>query len=647
MSESWALVTAASSGALQSKVNEKIKEGWTPSGAPFSHSGSLMQAVVQNNSGSTSSGAVSSSEPDYYYVVVLAGQSNGMAYGEGLPLPETYDRPEARIKQLARRSTVTPGGEACSYNDIIPADHCLHDVQDMSGFNHPKADLTKGQYGCVGQGLHIAKKLLPFMPSDAGILLVPCCRGSSGFTTGTEGSFSESSGATAASTKWGTGKPLYQDLISRTKAALAKNPKNRLLAVVWMQGENDIASGSQQHNGLFTAMVNQYRTDLADYAAQCVSGSADTVPWICGDTTYYWKDTYATQYEAVYGGYKNQEGQNIYFVPFMTDENGADTPTNLPTEDPDIVSVGYYGAASRTEDNWTSSTRNSHFSSWARRGIIADRLASAILTYAGRTTDFISGGDSDTSSSQGPSDDDPGSDTTSSGNTADSGSTGDVGDSGNQQESTTTVLASLLTENADSTFAAQGWSAAGGSAAIVEDAGAPDGWAVKITRNSNKIWKLTHGAGNGAELMENGGRLYCTFKVPDTFTANRKAMGFIWKTSTPFNNCPFLLAFVLKTDDTNLNLLYQTESEEVQAGSFGAFDNEWHTLEIKFPGGNSTTVTPVLDGTEAEPFTLVNSACSATEDTLTITNLTSAVTFSVLIDSFIVEANNEAVTEAA
>ncbi|MGX3945317.1 9-O-acetyl-N-acetylneuraminic acid deacetylase, partial [Escherichia coli] len=73
---------------------------------------------------------------------------NGMAYGEGLPLPETYDRPDPRIKQLARRSTVTPGGAFCNYNDIIPADHCLHDVQDLSKFSHPKA--SAAQYGCVG-----------------------------------------------------------------------------------------------------------------------------------------------------------------------------------------------------------------------------------------------------------------------------------------------------------------------------------------------------------------------------------------------------------------------------------------------------------------------------------------------------------------
>ncbi|EIY1798844.1 sialate O-acetylesterase, partial [Escherichia coli] len=210
-----------------------------------------------------------SSSPSWYYVVVLAGQSNGMAYGEGLPLPETYDRPEPRIMQLARRSTVTPGGKACQYNDIILADHCLHDVQDMSGKNHPKADVAKGQYGTVGQGLHIAKKLLPFIPADAGILLVPCCRGGSAFTAGADGTYSDSTGASEDSARWGVDKPLYKDLISRTKAALAKNPKNRLLAVVWMQGEFDIDAKPTEHSALFLAMVEKFRADLAEQAEQC------------------------------------------------------------------------------------------------------------------------------------------------------------------------------------------------------------------------------------------------------------------------------------------------------------------------------------------------------------------------------------------
>ncbi|EOO7134030.1 sialate O-acetylesterase, partial [Escherichia coli] len=247
----YELITAMTRDELAKTLDEHLAEGWQPHGAPVVASEPgvpfyLMQALIKSTDTATQGNSTNApaAEPEYYFVVVLAGQSNSMAYGEGLPLPETYDRPDPRIKQLARRSTVTPGGAACKYNDIIPADHCLHDVQDMSSLNHPKADLSKGQYGTVGQGLHIAKKLLPFIPANAGILLVPCCRGASAFTTGADGTYSESAGASENSLRWGVGKPLYQDLVSRTKAALAKNPKNRLLAVVWMQGEGDAAVGT-------------------------------------------------------------------------------------------------------------------------------------------------------------------------------------------------------------------------------------------------------------------------------------------------------------------------------------------------------------------------------------------------------------------
>ncbi|EER3514354.1 sialate O-acetylesterase, partial [Escherichia coli] len=195
---------------------------------------------------------------------------------------------------------------------------------------------SKGQYGCVGQGLHIAKKLLPFIPANAGILLVPCCRGGSAFTTGADGTYSDTTGASESSTRWGVDKPLYKDLIGRTKAALAKNPKNVLLAVVWMQGEFDFSGTPANHTAQFGALVDKYRADLADMVGQCVGGSADGVPWICGDTTYFWKQKNETAYQTVYGSYKNKTEKNIHFVPFMTDENGANVPTNKPEEDPDI-----------------------------------------------------------------------------------------------------------------------------------------------------------------------------------------------------------------------------------------------------------------------------------------------------------------------
>ncbi|EMK4147281.1 DUF1737 domain-containing protein, partial [Escherichia coli] len=529
------VVRAASPSDLAERLTQKLKEGWQPFGSPVAITPyTLMQAIAAEGDVTTpvvvkpadGEGTVISttSEPEYYLVVVLAGQSNSMAYGEGLPLPETYDRPDPRIKQLARRSTVTPGGAACKYNDIIPADHCLHDVQDMSRLNHPKADVAKGQYGTVGQGLHIAKKLLPFIPANAGILLVPCCRGASAFTTGADGTYSESAGASENSLRWGVGKPLYQDLVSRTKAALAKNPKNRLLAVVWMQGEGDAAVGTHaQHTGLFTAMVNQFRTDLAGQASQCTGGSASAVPWICGDTTYFWKQRHAEGYASVYGGYKGKESQNIFFVPLMTDENGANVQTNNPAEDPDLETIGYYGSKWRNDQKtWTSADRASHFSSWARRGIISDRLATAILVHAGRTAEFITGKQPDTVKPTGPSGEGP--------------------EREPEAPASNRTLMSLLASGED--LASQGWRyyhkpASGDSVnkniaeAVVSDEGATGGKALQLNKPESHIWFLEHdAAGQGAELLKKGGRVSVRFKVPGSLVPNQFALGIYWQLSS-------------------------------------------------------------------------------------------------------------------
>ncbi|EKE9834666.1 9-O-acetyl-N-acetylneuraminic acid deacetylase, partial [Escherichia coli] len=572
-----------------------------------------------------------------YFVVVLAGQSNGMSYGEGLPLPETYDRPDPRIKQLARRSTVTPGGVACKYNDIIPADHCLHDVQDMSRLNHPKADLSKGQYGTVGQGLHIAKKLLPFIPANAGILLVPCCRGGSAFTTGADGTYSDASGASENSTRWGVDKPLYKDLIGRTKAALKKNPKNVLFAVVWMQGEFDFGGTPVNHAAQFGALVDKFRADLADMAGQCVGGSAGGVPWICGDTTYFWKQKNESTYQTVYGSYKNKTEKNIHFVPFMTDENGVNVPTNKPEEDPDIPGIGYYGSKWRDSSaTWTSQDRASHFSTWARRGIISDRLATAILVHAGRIAEFITGKQPDMVKPTVPSGEGP--------------------EREAEAPASNRTLMSLLASGED--LASQGWryyhKPAGGDSvnkniaeAVVSDAGATGGKALQLNKPENHIWFLEHdAAGQGAELLKKGGRVSVRFKLPGSLVPNQFALGIYWQLSSlpegvmlSGEGNDMLMSFFLQTDTTNLNAMHHRKPN-AKLDTFGVFDNGWHTLAFEFAGNNSIQVTPVLDEKRGAAFTLVKSPASGAADKLQLNDISRSATYTLLIDSIAVEVNS-------
>ncbi|WP_064759761.1 SASA family carbohydrate esterase, partial [Escherichia coli] len=642
------VVRAASPSDLAERLTQKLKEGWQPFGSPVAITPyTLMQAIaaegdvttpvaVTGNEGKAV--AVSAtSDPEYYFVVVLAGQSNGMSYGEGLPLPETYDRPDPRIKQLARRSTVTPGGVACKYNDIIPADHCLHDVQDMSRLNHPKAELSKGQYGTVGQGLHIAKKLLPFIPANAGILLVPCCRGGSAFTTGADGTYSDASGASENSTRWGVGKPLYKDLIGRTKAALKKNPKNVLFAVVWMQGEFDFGGTPVNHAAQFGALVDKFRADLADMAGQCVGGSAGGVPWICGDTTYFWKQKNESTYQTVYGSYKNKTEKNIHFVPFMTDENGVNVPTNKPEEDPDIPGIGYYGSKWRDSSaTWTSQDRASHFSSWARRGIISDRLATAILVHAGRTAEFITGKQPDMVKPTVPSGEGPERET--------------------EAPVSNRTLMSLLASGED--LASQGWryyhKPAGGDSvnkniaeAVVSDAGATGGKALQLNKPENHIWFLEHdAAGQGAELLKKGGRVSVRFKLPGSLVPNQFALGIYWQLSSlpegvmlSGEGNDMLMSFFLQTDTTNLNAMHHRKPN-AKLDTFGVFDNGWHTLAFEFAGNNSIQVTPVLDEKRGAAFTLVKSPASGAVDKLQLTDISKSATYTLLIDSIAVEVNS-------
>ncbi|ELQ1619147.1 9-O-acetyl-N-acetylneuraminic acid deacetylase, partial [Escherichia coli] len=535
------------------------------------------------------------------------------------------------------RSTVTPGGVACKYNDIIPADHCLHDVQDMSRLNHPKAELSKGQYGTVGQGLHIAKKLLPFIPANAGILLVPCCRGGSAFTTGADGTYSDASGASENSTRWGVGKPLYKDLIGRTKAALKKNPKNVLFAVVWMQGEFDFGGTPANHAAQFGALVDKFRADLTDMAGQCVGGSAGGVPWICGDTTYFWKQKNESTYQTVYGSYKNKTEKNIHFVPFMTDENGVNVPTNKPEEDPDIPGIGYYGSKWRDSSaTWTSQDRASHFSTWARRGIISDRLATAILVHAGRTAEFITGKQPDMVRPTVPSGEGP--------------------EREAEAPASKRTLMSLLASGED--LASQGWryyhKPAGGDSvnkniaeAVVSDAGATGGKALQLNKPENHIWFLEHdAAGQGAELLKKGGRVSVRFKLPGSLVPNQFALGIYWQLSSlpegvmlSGEGNDMLMSFFLQTDTTNLNAMHHRKPN-AKLDTFGVFDNGWHTLAFEFAGNNSIQVTPVLDEKRGAAFTLVKSPASGAVDKLQLTDISKSATYTLLIDSIAVEVNS-------
>ncbi|EOL5400312.1 DUF6645 domain-containing protein, partial [Escherichia coli] len=428
--------------------------------------------------------------------------------------------------------------------------------------------------------------------------------------------------------------------------------------VVWMLGEFDLKSATYaQHPQLFLNMVNQFRADLSAYSSQCTGGNASFVPWICGDTTYLWKQKYTSQYPVVYGAYQNKEAQKIYFVPLMTDEKGTNTPTNLPAEDPDLAEAGYYGAASRSNGNWTSSDRATHFSSWARRGIVSDRLATAILMHAGKTAAFLKGTPAPFSVVVAP----PataGSDSATTESPQPSTSAPQPG-AGTQPSpevppARTTAVA-YRADTQEGKLKEQGWTGADGKASVVDDSAAESGKAMRVEKvqGQQTAWKIAHDvpASKAAELLQRGGEIAFRFKIPEgvQLATNRFAMALYWPVSQLPENVvlegsagnDMLAAFFIQSDSANLNLM-QHKQQNAKLGTFGAFNHNWHNVVFRFAGNNSISVTPVINGQTQAAFNLAKCpAAGLDNDKLLLTDITSNQdTYPVLIEHVTVAINN-------
>ncbi|BCT22676.1 9-O-acetyl-N-acetylneuraminic acid deacetylase-like protein [Carp edema virus] len=296
---------------------------------------------------------------DKYHIIVIAGQSNAQGYGEGICLNSETEKANPRVKQLGRY--------AVNFGKIIDATYCLEHIQNINSYTHPSNSSLKG---LVGWGMYLGNLLSHHIPSNEGILLVPCARGGSGFSAGVNKGFSKITGANPESTKWGTTSDLFYDLKNHTEIALnAKNEsgkKNTLVGVCWIQGEFDQSiNNGLDHKPAFEEMVRAFNDFLMPYKDQLVEKDPCKVPWICGTSTRYWETQ--SGYNNIFGKEGTYGKSNLSQVIRLdlTNDGIKKMPTNLPEEDPDIPSINYVGSNKRVVSS--SVIRESHFSSMANR----------------------------------------------------------------------------------------------------------------------------------------------------------------------------------------------------------------------------------------------------------------------------------------
>ncbi|MGG6281781.1 sialate O-acetylesterase [Leptolyngbya sp. AN03gr2] len=188
-------------------------------------------------------------DPTSYDIILAVGQSNAVGNGRGI-------LPEDRV--------TTPGIFQRSLNgvdlgQISPAANPLRfaaNNPDLVGFVY---DFAK---------LHHATITEP----GRGTMIVPAADNGTGFSDN----------------QWNPGNSKYNAAVNATNQLIAQNPQNRIVAIVWLQGETDFVNNmsSSLYQTRLDAMIDAMRT--------AITGAAN-VPFIAGEMVPEWIESVNSQ----------------------------------------------------------------------------------------------------------------------------------------------------------------------------------------------------------------------------------------------------------------------------------------------------------------------------------------------------------------
>jgi hypothetical protein len=222
--------------------------------------------VLQQSDGSVY-GKVTNPNDVGYDVILLVGQSNEV--GANSDISPTYlDAPDDRIKQYP--------GNGAYMGKVIPGFDPLFHHQASTG---------------VGHAVTFAKQYLRTIPRNREVLLVPCAHGATGFTTSSLSSppagFSADTGGSWDPANGSGGVDLYGFAIQQANAAIALSPNNRIVAILWLQGEADANALTQaQYSAKLDALIAGFRSSIT---------GASNVPFVCSQMVPEGLVTYPTR----------------------------------------------------------------------------------------------------------------------------------------------------------------------------------------------------------------------------------------------------------------------------------------------------------------------------------------------------------------
>ena len=173
---------------------------------------------------------------DKFDIIIQAGQSNSEGYGFG-PVDDPY-QPDGRMWYLNQDGTISLAVEKVTNHGI------------QANFSRPFAR----EYVHAGR-----------LAEDRKLLILRAGVGGTGFLDN----------------RWKPADDLFLQMMEMIRTALALNPENRLVALLWHQGETDAGQHAtyDQHYGHLSTLLRLVRETY----------NAPDLPFIAGDFVHDWK----------------------------------------------------------------------------------------------------------------------------------------------------------------------------------------------------------------------------------------------------------------------------------------------------------------------------------------------------------------------
>lgn len=244
-----------------------------------------------------------------YMILCVAGQSNAVGYDESA-IPRDYMERfgSDRIAQL--------GFYGEDNLRAVPLGPCAQNFQDMRPFGHP------GNPGIGTRGIHLplAHALLPYIPEDYDILVIPCAYGGTGFSLGQWGGYDPRTFRPEPGIwRWGVESCYYKAMCDRIGYALEQNPENRFLGLVWCQGEWDSEDAAGHWAG-FEPMTRDFFARMgARYPGRVYRGNWDKTLWYNMETVSFWHSYH--QCPRIWDNYRNWNPDTYIPVSRSADSN--------------------------------------------------------------------------------------------------------------------------------------------------------------------------------------------------------------------------------------------------------------------------------------------------------------------------------------